>query len=163
MPYALPPVTGNLGATRTTENGTRTGLHVDVGFSPMQLAPSQFARRWDATIAGSYDRMGSRDAWGAAAFGGPILYPWGLRRDTSVRLMPQAVARWTQEAPSVGGRVAIERAAFARGSGGGSSAYGEGSFGVYVEGDRRFDDEWTFVAGVTMRVPAIAGIACCFH
>jgi hypothetical protein len=163
MPYALPPVNGNVGATRTTENGARTGLHAELGVAPMQLVDGQLRRRWDATLSGSYDRMGTHDAWGVAVVGGPIVYPFGVDRHTADRLLPQLVGRWTTETMSAGVRLTAERALFARGSGDSSVAFGEGAIGFYVEADYQRDGEYFVHAGLAMRIPAIAGVACCIH
>src|SRR5688500_14730166 len=170
VPYALPPITGDVGATRTTQRGTRTGLHVNVGFSPLHFTESVArTRRWDATIGGSFDRDSSHDSWGASVAAGPVFYPWPddpdrISRD---RLLPQLVGRWTTDGPAAGVRVALERAMFANGSGSGGgngvAAYGEGAFGFYAEADVRLRDEreWAVTAGITLRLPATIGVACC--
>ena len=174
VPYAVPPITADLGASRTTERGTRTGLHVNAGFSPMHFSQAQSrTRMWDATIGGSFDREANRDTWGASLAAGPVLYPWGreAKRTSVDRFLPQLVGRWTTDGTALGVRLALERAIFANGSGTGDgngfAGYGEGAFGFYVEADlRRGDDmsherEWAVTAGITLRSPAIAGVVCC--
>lgn len=167
VPFAVPPVTGNLGAQWTTEVGNRAGLHVDVGFSPLQLTESQFDRGWDATLAGSYDRMGTEQGWGVAAFGGPIMTPRALQGGAKVRVLPQVVARWTTDGASAGLRLAIERVSFESGSrtgtGQGAGVHGEAAIGLYLESGYRSDEEWSVVAGLTLRIPAMVGLACCLR
>lgn len=50
----------------------------------------------------------------------------------------------------------------AKGEAGG---YGEGALGLYVETAYKTSDEvrdaWSFPAGISLRVPFLAGIACC--
>ena len=168
VPYVVPPVTGTVGATRSTERASRTGVHVDVGFSPVQLVESQLHRTWDATISGSFDRDNDNE-WGAALAAGPILHPWGKRdSERTSRVLPQLVGRWTTEGRAVALRVAVERAAFATGddkSEEGGFAWGEIGFGLYVEAARvwpdEMDDHYVVTAGLTVRLPFLAGVACC--
>jgi hypothetical protein len=168
LPYVIPPLAADVGATHSTENGTHMGVHVDAGLSPMQLMPSQFGRRWDATLSGSFDRIGTRDSWGGALAAGPIFFPMPVENPNAVvRLLPQVVGRLTNRDSSVGARVVLEWASFVNGTSsdnnGGFYAYGEGAIGGYVETAYRNDDEFVITAGVTVRIPAMAGIACCFH
>lgn len=171
MPYAIPPVTANVGATRSTERGTRTGVHVDAGLSPMQLVRGQVHRAWDATLSGSLDREHD-NTWGVAVAGGPILHPWGrLDVERSARVLPQIVGRWTTRNRSIGVRLGVERVAFGAGSsrGGGQAGAGWGELGIglYAEAarvrphDEMDADYWMATFGVIVRVPAMAGMACC--
>ncbi|HEY4057191.1 MAG TPA: hypothetical protein VGM39_11315 [Kofleriaceae bacterium] len=163
MPYAIPPASVDLGATRSTEDGSRTGLHVDVGLSPMQVMPTQVDRRWDAVLLGSFDRMGTRDSWGGALAVGPTFFPMPVTDpDSRLRLLPQVIGRLTTEASSVGARVVLEYATFTNGTGKDGYAYGEAAIGGYLEGSYRSDDELVMTIGLTVRVPILAGVACCF-
>ena len=168
MPYVIPPVTGTVGATRSSERASRTGVHVDAGFSPVQLVESQIHRTWDATISGSFDRE-TQNEWGAAIAAGPVLHPWGkIDELRTARLLPQLVGRWTTEHRAVALRVAVERAGFVNGEGESKPrglAWGEIGFGLYVEVARAWpeemDDYWFASAGLTFRLPVMAGVACC--
>ncbi len=170
MPYALPPVTGDVGPARSSSRGSRTGVHAEVGFAPLQLTRGQIDRPWDATLSGSFDRI-DRDEWGVAAAAGPVLHPWGRFADeVANRLLIQAVGRWTTEGIGAGVRATVEYAKFVDGassdSNGGAYGFGEAAIGLYAETARwSFDGTagWTVTAGVTLRVPAMVGIACCFH
>lgn len=169
MPYVIPPVTANAGATFSTERASRTALHVDAGLSPIQLVRGQTHRRWDATVSGSLDRESS-NVWGAAIAAGPILHPWGkLDEERSARVLPQLVGRWTTDGRAVGVRVGVERAAFIapdesmkHGTG-----WGELGFGLYAEAsyvrpdDMEDDPRWAVTLGVSIRLPVMAGVACC--
>jgi hypothetical protein len=168
VPYAIPPATVDVGGLRSTEQGTRTGIHVDAGFSPMQLMPTQFNRRWDAMLAGSFDRFGSHNTWGGAVAAGPIFFPFPVNNpDARVRLLPQVIGRLSTDASSIGARVAIEYVTFTSGSAsdsnGGGVSYGEAAIGGYIESGYRSDDELVITAGLTLRIPVIAGVSCCLH
>ena len=170
MPYVIPPVTGNVGATYSTERAARTSLHVDAGLSPVQLVRGQTHRRWDATLSGSLDRESS-NVWGAAISAGPIFHPWGkLDDERTARLVPQLVGRWTQEARAIGVRIGVERAAFVAPDDEDKNkdgVWGELGFGLYAEANylrpdaMRDDPRWTFTVGLSVRLPVMAGVACC--
>lgn len=166
MPYALPPVTADLGPSRSSERGSRTGLHANVGFSPLHFSRAT-RRPFDATIGASYDHEGGKNLWGASASAGPVFQPWpGPSLD---RLLPQIVGRWSTDGTALGVRVALERATFTSGRSsdhnGGAYRYGEAAFGFYLEADVRFRDEreWMVTGGIAVRIPAIFGVACCLH
>jgi hypothetical protein len=168
MPYVIPPVTGTVGATHSTARGTRTGVHVDAGLSPVQLVRGQMHRRWDATVSASFDHE-AHSTWGAAIAAGPVLHPWGTPRDErSARLMPQLVGRLTTENRAIALRLAAERTWFASGddrSEEGGLAWGEVAIGFYAEAayvkpdGARDDAHWMFSAGVAFRLPAMVGVA----
>jgi hypothetical protein len=168
MPYVIPPVTGNLGATYSSERASRTSLHVDAGLSPVQLVRGQTHRRWDATVSGSLDRESS-NVWGAAVAAGPIFHPWGkLDEERTARVLPQLVGRWTTEGRAVGVRFGVERAAFVvPDESKDGSHWGELGFGLYAEvdymrpDDMRGDTRWMFTVGLSVRLPVMAGVACC--
>lgn len=173
MPFVVPPFTGDLGVTRSTANGARTGLHADVGFAPLQLSPRFLHRPWDATLAGSFDHA-SHAVWGLAVAGGPILHPWGddPELDTTNRLLPQLVGRVTTEGTAAGVRLAVEHVGFTRGpepgNGEVATQYGEAAIGLYVETvyqhpDAMAPNSWTVTAGVTLRSPVLAGVSCCIR
>jgi len=169
VPVALPPAMGSVGVIRDSRDGGRTGVAADVGLAPLQLVPGQVHRVWDVGVAASYTHA-ARDVWGAALFAGPILHPWGddPASRTTRRLVPQLVGRMTTDGTGLGVRIGLEDAGFARGTGIGRdaalAAYGEGAYGAYVEvaatreGDRT---TWAVTVGVSLRIPAIAGIVCC--
>lgn len=166
MPYVLPPVTADVGPSWSSERGSRTNLHVNAGYSPLHFSRAT-ARRFDATLGGSYDRESGDNIWGVSASAGPV-FPLPSRGSSVDRLLPQLVGRWTTAGPAVGGRVVLERATFAdfaKSTSGNSvsSSYGEAAIGFYVEADLAFRDEreWALTAGLTLRLPATAGIACC--
>jgi hypothetical protein len=169
MPYVIPPVTGNVGATYSTARASRTALHVDAGLSPVQLVRGQTHRKWDATVSASLDRETSNE-WGAAIAAGPILHPWGkLDDERTARVLPQLVGRWTTEGRAVGVRVGVERAAFVApdDDAKGATGWGEVGFGLYAEAsyvrpdDMRDDPRWAFTVGLSVRLPVMAGVACC--
>jgi len=168
MPYAIPPATGSVGVTHASERGTRAGVHADLGLSPLQLSPSQIHRRWDVVVSGSFDRV-SDNTWGAAIAAGPLLHPWGKLDDArTARVAPQLVGRWTTKGTAAALRIGVERAGFVTGSDASSTSggWGEIAAGLYVEAaymrpDGK-DDGWSVTAGVTLRLPAMIGVACCF-
>jgi hypothetical protein len=172
VPYAVPPVTVDVGAARASANGARTGVHVDAGVTPMQLMPSQLRRPWDATLAASFDRA-SHNAWGASLAAGPAFYPWpDPEEGVAYRLLAEAVGRWTTDGEAAGLRVTLERVAFVRPDDhahGDGQGYGEGALGAFAELDRTWSAEpggargWTLIGGLSVRVPFLAGVACCFH
>ena len=164
LPFALPPVTATVGATHDTASTSLAGVHTDVGFSPFQLSPSLHQRAWDATVSGSFERQGTRDIWGLAAAGGPVLYPWGVDGDDWLdRVLPQLVARWTTDGYGIDARIEIEHAEFADGEIDGKDiggyARGEFAIGVYAEAGRQFEGiaAWTATIGLVLRLPAAAG------
>jgi hypothetical protein len=166
MPYVLPPVTADVGPSRSSERGSRTNLHVNVGYSPLHFSRAT-ARHFDATVGGSYDREAGDSIWGVSASAGPVFRPWPHAPSVD-RILPQLVGRWTTEGTAVGVRIALERATFAEfenSSSGNSvsSSYGEAAIGFYLETDLRFRDEreWMVTVGLTLRIPATAGVACC--
>lgn len=168
VPYAVPPATVDVGGQRLSANGARTQIHADVGFAPLQLVRGTMDRAWDATLSGSFDRSESRNRFGLAAAGGLVLHPWGLFEDeVANRLLVQAVARWTTDGEAIGARIGLEHSVFTHGevtsSNAGGVTHGEGGIGLYLEADRWTIDgaSWGITAGVTFRVPAMAGIACC--
>jgi hypothetical protein len=170
MPYAIPPFTGNVGATHTTERASRTALHADVGLSPLQLSPSQLHRRWDATVSASVDRE-IHNVWGAAIAAGPVVHPWGRIDAThTARVLPQVVGRWTTEGRAVALRIGVERAGFVGPDGAPKDAqgWGEIALGLYAEAAYLRpdydddDDRWSVTVGMSIRLPAIVGVACCF-
>ena len=169
MPYVIPPMTAAVGATRATSYA-KTGVHVDVGLAPLQLWEKHLYRRWDAQLAGSFEQI-DHAVWGAALAGGPIFHPWGIGSSSGnlTRVMPQLVARLDTEGQSLGVRVVLERAGFVNGDTSGKDnaggGYGEGALGFYVETSYQSSDEvrddWHITAGLSLRVPLLAGIACC--
>jgi len=172
VPYAVPPVTANVGGKVTDVRGSRMGLHVEVGADPLQLIAGQFHRSWDASLSATYDRMGTTDAWGAAAAVGPVLFPWDVNPDdyAANRLVPQLVGRWTTQERAAGLRVTLEHSVFTDTRGknthGDAGTFGEAGVGLYVESDVRKDElgsGWAVLFGVTLRVPFTIGIACCLH
>jgi hypothetical protein len=169
VPFALPPVTGDVGVA----HNSRTGIHADVGFAPLQLSSSYLHRPWDATLSGSFDRI-THDEWGLAVAGGPVLHPWGddLSDDATNRLLPQLVGRLTTDGTAVGARVAIEHSVFTTGANGDDKAWvsmhGETAFGLYFEADYVRPDamptnEWSISFGLTLRTPALVGVSCCLN
>jgi hypothetical protein len=165
LPFATPPTTASVGAVHDTASSSFAGVHTDVGFSPLQLSPSLHLRTWDATVSGSFERVGTRDTWGLAAAGGPVLYPWGADdADAIVRVLPQLVARWTTDGVGVAARVVIERADFTEGEverkGLDAYAHGELAIGCYLEAGRQLDgiDEWSATIGLVLRLPAAVGL-----
>lgn len=172
VPYAVPPVTANVGGRVTDVRGSRMGLHVEVGADPLQLITGEFHRAWDASLSGTYDRMGTSEAWGVGLAVGPVLFPWGVDRDDYVanRLVPQLVGRWTTEERSAGLRLTLEHSVFTdsrdNDAHDGAGMFGEAAIGAYVEGDVRRDDMatgWGLLFGLVVRVPFMIGIACCLH
>jgi hypothetical protein len=168
IPFAVPPLTGSVGARETTETDVRIGMHVDAGFSPLQLSPEYLHRHWDATLSGSYDYRAHHDEWGAAIQAGPVFMPaqWQPASPTNVmRVMPQLVGRMTTDGRSAGARIAFDWVGFVDGKGMGkdaaASGRGEIGFGFYAEVDYRSDDEWLASAGITIRLPAAIGVVCC--
>jgi len=154
-----------VGAVHGTAGSSLAGVHTDVGFSPVQLSHDQHERTWDATVSGSFERVGTRDTWGLAAAGGPVLYPWGADDpDAIVRVLPQLVARWTTDGVGVAARVVIERADFTEGEVQrrdlDAYAHGELAIGCYLEAGRQFDgvDEWSATIGLVLRLPAAVGL-----
>jgi hypothetical protein len=169
VPYAYPPVTGAVGVRRTTAADARTGIHAEVGFAPFQLASTELHRAWDATLSATFDHAGG-NAWGTAIAAGPILHPWGdlARSRATTRVMPQLVGRLTSEMHAAAVRVIVEYAAFTDSAGetddGFTAMYGEAAIGGYLEAGRQWantGDGWAITVGMTFRIPAIAGIACC--
>jgi hypothetical protein len=169
VPYAVPPTTFAAGASRTIGADARFEGHAEVGVSPFQLSRRDLGRRWDATLSGTLDHAGADNAWGGALAAGPIWHPWGPSRDadTTNRLMPQLVGRWTTSARAAAIRVIIESSMFADGptDDGMSRMRGEVAYGAYLEAGPRWGsaarDGWAITIGLTMRTPAAAGIACC--
>ncbi len=167
LPYVVPPMTASVGATRSAEY-SKAGVHVDVGISPMQLMRAQLYRRWDAQLAGSFENV-DHNVWGAALIGGPTFYPWGTWREGAFgRLSPQLVARLDTEGQSLGVRTVLELSTWTEGQtakGEASGSYGEAAIGLYVEAAYKTSDEvrddWAFTAGLSLRAPFMAGIACC--
>jgi len=170
MPYVLPPATGAMGAQRTLEAGERARVHAELGVSPFQLSPRLLNRAFDATVSATFDRA-THNAWGAAVAAGPVLHPWPAwsKRDVTTRLAPQLVGRWNTDGRAAALRISVERAAFyAEGNqavDASGAIYGEGAIGLYVEAGMQWPemDErgWSLGVGVTLRMPAAAGIACC--
>jgi len=170
VPFAVPPVTGDVGVAHTFASDSRTGVHADVGFAPLQLSSDSLHRPWDATLSGSFDRAAAHDAWGLAVAGGPVLHPWGddLSDDATNRLLPQLVGRLTTDGTAVGARVAIEHSVFTTSANADNNAlvsmHGETAFGLYLEADYVHPDtmpanEWSVSLGLTLRTPALAGIS----
>lgn len=168
VPFAVPPTTSSLALTGSTSSGARPGVRVEAGLSPLQVMPSKLHRSWDATLSGSYEHD-QRDAWGLAVAAGPILHPWTARSaQRSDRLLPHLVGRWTTAGYGAAVRATIERAADVtgpfRGSDSTGALRGEMAVGLYVEaGYLREDmrDAWSVALGLTLRLPASAGVACC--
>lgn len=169
VPVALPPAMGSVGVIRDSRDGGRTGVTAELGISPLQLIPGQVHRVWDVGLAGTYAHT-ARDTWGAALYAGPILHPWGddPASRTTRRLVPQLVGRVTTDGNGLGIRVSLEDAGFARGSGIGRDAalvaYGEGAYGAYAEVTATQEADrttWAATVGVSLRIPALAGIVCC--
>ena len=156
VPFAAPPLTASVGT------GTPARVHVDAGFSPLQLPPDQHHRAWDATLSGSFDRddRDNRNAWGVAAAGGPMFYPWS----DETRLIPEVVGRWTTLGYALDARLAIEISRFTTGEFASKDvagvAHGEYGIGGYVEAGRLFGDDraWTATIGVMLRLPAALGV-----
>lgn len=167
LPYVVPPMTAAVGATRTAEY-SKPGVHVDFGLAPLQLVKSQIYRQWDVQLVGSFENV-DHNVWGAGLIGGPLFYPWGTWREGAFgRLSPQLVARLDTEGQSLGMRTVLELSTWTEGQtakGEASGAYGEAAIGLYVETAYKLSDEvrddWTITAGLSLRVPFMAGIACC--
>ena len=104
-----------------------------------------------------------------------MFHPWGHQSDGNAtrRLSTQLVARWTTEGYTAGARATIEAAAFFDGefskSSGSSTnvgvGYGEAGIGLYAEALYlpAGGDDWSVSAGLSVRIPAIVGLACCIH
>jgi hypothetical protein len=157
VPYALPPLTASAGGAHRF--GARSGAHVEAGLSPFQLLPDQADRVFDARASGTLDRYDGVLDWGIGAGLGPVLHP-----APPLRVLPEAVARWTTNGNAAGVRVTAETSKFVHGSdhGGGqaSSFHGEAGIGLYLEMAREWDagpDRWTVLAGITLRIPAAIG------
>jgi hypothetical protein len=169
VPVAVPPTTLAVGVSRSIAEVPRTGVHAEIGFAPLQLSKPDLHRPWDATLSGTLDHFEGSDVWGAAVAAGPIFHPWrpDAEPDTTSRLMPQLVGRWTTDMHAAAIRVILERAIFIDGmnNDGSVRGYGEAAYGGYIEAGRQWAssarDGWAITVGLTMRSPAAAGIACC--
>lgn len=169
VPYAIPPLTVAVGPAHAREEA-RTGLRAEAGLAPMQLVQGQLHRRWDARVMGTYEHQ-RRSIWGVALAAGPILHPWGPSHgnDGSRRLLPMMVARWTDEGSALGVRAGFEWAKFVHGTFSGrdatGSGHGETAIGFYLDAEYqtsdRVGDGWSLGAGLSLRVPAMVGLACC--
>lgn len=164
VPYALPPVRGQVGVIGTTAAGSRDGLHAEVGVAPLQLVSSQLDRQWDVTVSGSFDHT-DRVAWGAAVAAGPVVYQWAPPSGEALRrVLVEAVGRWTTEGFGGGARATYEWSRFIDGDSASGRAYGEAAIGLYVEtGEWSLagDTAWVLSAGISLRSPVLAGLACC--
>ena len=188
LPFATPPLSAALGpSTRVLErdDGTvriETGGHVEAGLAPMQLIPSTLHRTWEVTMLGALDTSSRDTTWGAGLSTGPIFHPWDdfQERDASMRLLPEVQLRLLAD-PSrhdtgwgAAVRTTFELATVTRGAtfssssgngGIGGVAYGEMALGGYLEAS--YQDVgalrgWMVSAGVALRLPASAGMVCCF-
>jgi len=168
MPYAVPPITGDVGLRVDSAAGSRTGVRADLGISPMQVIERQYGRPWDATVAASFDRS-SHNIWGVAAAAGPVISLGVDDQNDRTRLLPHVVGRWTTDGVAGGLRVGVEHVTFTNAADATPSSsyysYGEAGIGLVVEGDVTRDSAaqhgWLVTVSVLVRGPALAGVACC--
>jgi hypothetical protein len=164
VPYVLPPIRGQAGVIDTGAAGSRAGLHAEIGAAPLQLIHDQMDRRWDATIPGSFDHT-DRTAWGAAIAAGPVVGQW-TSHEVTRRVLVEGVGRWTTEGRAGGLRGTYEWSTFVDGSATDSYGFGEAAFGFYVEAgawDLPDGSSWMVTAGISLRSPLLAGLACCLE
>jgi hypothetical protein len=162
VPYVLPPVRGQVGVIATGAAGSRAGVHADVGVAPLQLVRDQLDRRWDVTVAGSFDHT-DRTAWGASIAAGPVVQQ-SQSEDVVRRVLIEAVGRWTTDGLGGGARATFEWSKFVDGDSTDQYGFGEAAFGVYVEtGAASVPDgtAWMISVGISLRTPVLAGLACC--
>jgi hypothetical protein len=153
---------------------SRPALQVEAGIAPLQFARSQLHRKWDATLWGTYE-YDKRDTWGAAFGIGPIINRGSENSKYARRITPQVIGRITTEGRAVGARVTLEAASFFDGEFANSgdkgffmgAGYGEWGLGLYLETlyqERNMRaNGLSATAGLSVRLPALIGIACCMH
>ena len=191
FPFVVPPGQASIGgatsgtATRKRVPDDERSYAMRAAVHPLGLLDRDQTRTLDFGAGYGLERIARRE--GLVRVGGPYLeaaaYPlktrmganwtarYGLR--TSVEMLALD-DKWGE--PGYGGSVAlaVELASFAHGvfaaNNGGSaivgSAYGEGGIGGFAGvSHRRFRDDayWLASAGVSFRLPAAVGIACCAY
>jgi len=188
VPFAVPPGQASLGtattgaASRRSPRSDESSYTVRAAFHPLGVIEEYRTRTVD--IGAGYALESVPRPAGQLVAEGPYVelaaYPWrtetgswtargGVRTSADMLVADEGLHR-----AGYGGSVALalEFLSFAHGgfaAGGGGAAlaavaHGEGGIGSYVGvSHRRFQDDayWVASAGISLRVPATAGLFCC--
>ena len=191
IPFVIPPGQASAGAA-TTGSASKKGPEDDAegnysmraAVHPLGLLDEQHRRTFDFGAGYAVERVARRE--GQLFAQGPYVevaaYPWrtrtgnwiargGVRTSVDTLISDEG---WGEA--GYGGSVALafELASFAKGAfvegGGGDGvagvAFGEGGIGAFAGvSHRRFADDayWLGSAGVSLRIPAAAGVFCCLR
>jgi hypothetical protein len=190
VPFVIPPGQASVGgattgtASRTPSTHDEGSYAMRAGFHPLGLIDEHQARTFDVGAGYALERVARTD--GQLFAQGPYLevaaYPlrgrtqswtarYGLRTSVDVLVADEG---WDAAGYGAGLALAIELLTYANGpfsSGGGADvvvgvARGEGGIGAFAGvSHRRFQDDsyWLASAGLSVRVPAAAGIFCCMN
>lgn len=167
MPYALPPLRGELGGA--TRSGDGAAFHVGGG-AHLASGTTKPDQRFDVGVGGFYDAREHGSTKGAY---GEVSYFLERHSITRTSIGLRGELRWDPEGRGTGAKLRVEHELFGSTDKGYSGsdrcgviaggALGTGAIGVFAEagpvvmpGDRT---AWMAAAGVTFRTPGTVGVA----